>query len=263
MSLREDIRVDTPLAPAHAGTIPVLVHLTAGLLAAGFATTSALVAVLPAFAFESQFPVLMPFFAWAAAAGVGDLTTMGRGMLEEWRSRLGVASVVPYAGLLLVTAAVPDLPVPSWLAAATGVLAGIPFVVCALHARGARRATPRVLPDEAAARGTFLIGVALMLMAYAVAGPSMTGSIIAVLLAVGLALASLLPRGLAHAWGTWRLRHWVALAGGTLVIWASELASAVTTLFSSVWLVFAVVVAAGLPLVLLNAAEQRAARAAS
>lgn len=261
MSLREDVRVQSPLVPPRPG-IPALVHVTAALLAAGFATTSALISLLPAFAFESQFPVLLPFFAWAAATGVSQLTTIGRGMLEEWRSALGVASVVPYAALMMTAATLPGFRLPWWLAPVAGVAAAFPFAVCALRARGVRRPVLAGGTDETSARGTFLVGLGLMLMAYAVSGPDMAGSVIAVLLAVALSMASMLPRGLAHAGRTWRLRQWVALAWGTTLVWASALVAGLTGFFHDPWYVFSVVVAAGVPLVLINSAEQRRGRAA-
>lgn len=50
--------------------------------AAGFALASSLVAVLPAFRFESQFPALLPLIAWAAAAGIGPLMLGARRLLD-------------------------------------------------------------------------------------------------------------------------------------------------------------------------------------
>ena len=49
-----------------------------GAVAFGFVLTSALVAVLPQFRFESQFWAVLPLFAWAGALGVDGVAALAR-----------------------------------------------------------------------------------------------------------------------------------------------------------------------------------------
>ena len=242
---------------ADRGHGSTLVGLMAAVLVFGFVLTSTLVAILPAFRFESQFPVLLPFFAWVGAAGAGHLANLGRSLLKPWRDAFGYASVVPYVLVMLVTAAAPHLEVPWRLGPIAAACASFPFVRLAVRARTGLMFNPARDADAATRRGTFLVGVALMLMAYAVAGPLVSGAVFAVLVAVGLGIVGMMPHGLARASRTWRLRHWAALAWASLVVWASVLLHGTTTAFRSPWAVLAAVLLAGLPLLLLDVLEGR------
>lgn len=255
MSLAEPTRSQS--SPPRRSAASTVVGLTAAVLVFAFVLTSTLIQVLPEFRFDSQFPALLPFFAWAGATGVGHLANLGRGLLQPWRAALGVVSLVPYVGLLLVSAVVPDLVLPWWTAPVAAGCAAVPFLLLGLRARTPLAIDPTQDADEASLRGTFLIGVSLMLLAYAAAGPVVTGAVASVLLAVALVVASLMTHGLARASHTWHLRHWVALAWGSLVIWASVLLHGVTHFFNDPWYVFTVVVLAGLPLIGVNAREAR------
>ena len=237
-----------------------IVGLMAAVLVFAFVLTSTLVSLLPAFQFESQFPAVLPFFAWAGATGVGHLANLGRSLLQPWRTAYGYASVAPYVVVLLLAAAAPHLDLPWWLGPIAAACAAAPFVVLAVRAGTRLAIDPIKDADPASQRGTFLIGLALMLMAYAVAGPLVSGSILAVLLTVGLGVVSLMTHGLARASRTWRLRHWAALAGGSLVVWASVLLHGTTPLFRSPWTLLGAVLLAGLPLVVVNSMESRPAR---
>lgn len=234
-----------------------VVGFMAALLVFAFVLTSALIQVLPEFRFDSQFPALLPFFAWAGATGVGHLANLGRGLLRPWRASLGIVSLVPYVALMLTSAVLPDLVLPWWSALIVAGCVAIPFLLLGLRAGTPLAIDPVHDADEASLRGTFLIGLSLMLLAYAAAGPIVTGAVVSVLLAVALVIASLMTHGLARASHTWRLRHWVALAWGSLVIWASVLLHGVTRFFHDPWYVFSVVVLAGLPLIVINSREAR------
>lgn len=233
------------------------VALVAAVLVFAFVLASTLIALLPAFRFESQFPALVPFLTWAAAVGVAHLGALGRALLGPWRRSLGPVSLIPYAGVLLVSAVWAALVLPWWLALVAAGCAAAPFLALAARSGVPLPTTPQEDADDASLRGTFLIGLSLMLFAYAVSGPTVIGAIVAVLLAVALGLASLMPQGLARAARTWRPRHVVALAWGSLVIWACVLLRGTTSFFHDSWMVFSVVVLAGLPLVLVNSAEAR------
>ena len=82
---------------------------------------------------------------------------------------------------------------------------------------------------------------------------------LAVLLAVGLGVVSMMTHGLARASRTWRLRHWAALALGSLAVWASVLLRGTTEVFDTAWGVLGAVLAAGVPLLVVNARESRRA----
>ena len=230
--------------------------LLAGLVVGAFVLTSSLLATVPAFRFESQFPALLPFFALAGAAGVGHVGRSGRSLVAPWRAAGGLWSLAPYA-VLMVVAAVSDGTVDAWwLAVAAAAAAMVPFGVLALRARRTP-SSPAGTPDDSSMRGTFLIGVALILMAYAVSGPIFTGSILGVLLAVGLAVGSLMPEGMARAARTWTPAHWVALVSGMAVVWAGVLLRGMTSFFTDSWYQLVIVLLAGVPVVVVNA---RAAR---
>lgn len=236
-----------------------IVGLMAAVLVSAFVLTSTLVSILPAFRFESQFPTILPFFAWAGATGVGHVANLGRGLLEPWRLALGYVSVAPYVLVMLVSAAAPHLTLPWWLAVVAALAAAAPFVILAVRAGTPLAIDPIKDADPGSQRGTFLIGIALMLMGYAVAGPSVSGAVLAVLLAVGLGVVSMMTHGLARASRTWRLRHWAALALGSLAVWASVLLRGTTEVFDTAWGVLGAVLAAGVPLLVVNARESRRA----
>lgn len=248
--------VDTPdLGPRR--RVSSIVAALAAVLVGAFALTSALLATLPQFRFESQFPAFLPFFAWVGAVGVGHLANLGRSLVVPWRRAHGFAATAPYVLLMLTSAAAPHLHLPWWLAVAAAASAGVPFLLLALRAGTGLAPDPVRDADEASLRGTFAIGVALMLLAWAVSGPAFSGAVIAVLLAVGLAIAGMTTHGLARASHTWRLRHWAALAFGSVVVWAAVLVRGTTSLFDHWWWVLAAILVAGLPLVLVNAGEAR------
>ena len=70
---------------SRARTMPAIVGVSAAVLVAGFVLTSGLISTMPEFRFESQFPALLPFFAWAAATGVAHLANLGRALAMPWR----------------------------------------------------------------------------------------------------------------------------------------------------------------------------------
>lgn len=255
MSLAEHTRAAAPVAPHR--RVSSIVALVAAVLVGAFVLTSALISTLPQFRFESQFPALLPFFAWAGATGVGHLANLGRTLFEPWRGAFGYVSVAPYLLLMLTSAAAPHLPLPWWLAVIAALASMVPFVLLAVRAGTKLAIDPVKDADDASLRGTFTVGVVLMLLVWAVTGPAFSGAVIAVLLAVALAIASMMTHGLARASRTWRLRHWASLAVGSLVVWASVLLHGTTNVFSSVWLVLAAVLVAGLPLIMVNASEAR------
>lgn len=245
---------------SRARTMPAIVGVSAAVLVAGFVLTSGLISTMPEFRFESQFPALLPFFAWAAATGVAHLANLGRALVMPWRRAYGFASLVPYVALLAFTAALPGVAVPWWLSAVAAIAAALPFLLLAAQAGAPLHIDPIKDADDASLRGTFLVGVGLMLMAYAVSGPVVAGAVVAVLLAVALSVAGLMPHGLARASRTWRLRHWAALTWGSLVVWASVLLHGMTSFFGDTWFVFTVVVLAGAPMIAVNSAEARRGR---
>lgn len=238
--------------PIRAPRGSALVGFLAAVVVAGFVLTSSLVALMPQFQFESQFPALLPFLLWAAAIGVGHVAPLARSVLAPWRGAFGYLSLVPYGVLMLTTAAAPHLDLPWWSAAAAAGSASLPFLLMAVRPSTRLAVEPLAEADETSVRGTFFISLAVMLMAYSVAGDWVTGAVLSVLLAVALGVVSMMTNGLAHASRTWRLRHWVALTWGTLVIWACVLVQGLTHWFSNSWLVFLAVVIAGVPLVLAN-----------
>lgn len=243
--------------PRERTLLPTVVGALAATLVGAFVLTSGLIATQHAFRFEGQLPALLPFFAWGAAAGVGHLANLGRTLLPRWRAAWGYASLVPYAALMMSAAVVPGLELPWWTALVAAVCAAAPFGVVALRSDPSLTVTPVRDADDASLRGTFLIGVALMLLAYAVAGPAVAGAILSVLLAVALGIAAMMTHGMARASRTWRMRHWMALTWGSLVIWVSAILRGLTTFFDDSWFVFTVVVAAGVPLILCNRSEVR------
>ena len=141
-----------------------IVAALAALLVGAFVLTSSLVATLPQFRFESQFPALLPFFVWAAATGVGHLANLGRALHDPWRGAYGYVSVAPYVLLMLASAAAPQVSLPWWLAVVAALAAMLPFVLLALRAGTKLSIDPARDADDASLRGTFAIGLALMLL---------------------------------------------------------------------------------------------------
>lgn len=258
MSLAESTRREASPQPPYA-RVSTIVGLMAALLVGGFVLTSSLIAVLPEFRYASQFPALLPFFAWAGATGVGHLANLGRSLLAPWRAAFGPAALVPWVAILLVAAATGWV-LPWWSAPAAAVCAAVPFVVLGARAGTRLAIDPARDADEASRKGTFLIGLSLLLMAYSVTTGVVMGAVVSVLLAVALAIASLMTHGLARASRTWRVRHWASLAWGTLVVWAAALVNGLTGVFGEPGWVLLAVVVAGAPLLLVNALETRRAR---
>ena len=242
-----------PTAPAG---LPKLIGFTSAVLVACFVLVSSLIALSPEFAFESQVPAVLPFTVWAAAPGVAFLAAHVRALTEPWRRSLGYASLVPYAALMVGTAAAPDARLPWWLAVVASVSAAVPFVVASFRQPGRRRTAERRITPQSNT-GTFLIGLALMLMTYGLGGPELPAAIVQVLLAAALVLGSLTRAGVAHAGTAWRLRHWISLAFGSVVSWAAVVVRAHTAWFEQPGVLFAAVVAAGLPLIVVNALDVR------
>lgn len=236
--------------------LPKLIGFTSAVLVASFVLVSSLIALSPEFAFESQFPALLPFTVWAAAPGVAFLAAHVRALTEPWRRSLGYASVVPYAGLMLATAVLPDARLPWWLSIVASASAAVPFVVASFRRAPRQRRVERPITAQSNT-GTFLIGLALMLMTYGLGGPELPGAIIQVLLAVALLLGSLTRAGVAHAGTAWRLRHWIALALGSVVAWAAVVVRAHTAWFDQPGWLLAAVLAAGVPLMLVNGLDVR------
>lgn len=229
--------------------------LLTGLTVGAFVLTSSLLATAPAFRFDSQFPALLPFFAVAGAAGVGYLGRRARGFVGAWRAAWGPASLAPYAVLMIAAAVAGPFAQLWWLGLIAAVCAMAPFL--RLAGRAPARPDAKGEPDELSRRGTFLIGASLMLMAYGVSGPVFMGSILAVLLAVGLAVASLMPEGLARAGRTWRPAHWFALVWGCLIVWAGALLHGLTSFFNDPWYLVTIVLLAGVPLIVVNGRDSR------
>lgn len=259
MSLAESARptVSTVSTPQVRPASSTIVGLLAAVLTATFVLTSSLVSVLPAFEFESQFPALLPFFAWAAAMGVGHMSNLGRSVMSPWRAAYGPVSLVPYVALMMLSAAAPEWAIPWWLAPIAAACVAAPFVLLAVRAGTSLAIEPGRHADDASLRGTFGIGVALMMLAWAVSGAAVTGAVVSVLLAVALTVASMMPHGLAHASRTWRLQHWAALTWGSLVVWGSVLLRGLTSFFGDPWWGFVAVVSAGVPLIVVNSLEAR------
>ncbi|MFV0450727.1 MAG: hypothetical protein ACK5LS_00550, partial [Propioniciclava sp.] len=134
------------------------------------------------------------------------------------------------------------------------------FLVVAARAHDSLTLQPSEPPTEQTRRGNFLIAVATLLMAYAVTQGEVMMAAMGVLLAVALVVGSLLPHGIAHASRTWGLRHWVALAWGSAVIWASALLNGMTSFFTDVWFVLTVVIVAPGPLLVINGIDSRRTR---
>lgn len=231
--------------------------VTAGV--AGFALASSLVAVLPAFRFESQFPAILPVLTWAAAAGIGPLLHGARQLVAPWRATYGPVFVAPYVVLLMLSIVLPEQAIPWWIAVAVAATATVPFAVMALRRPELFVHEPPRSPDVGSRRGTFLIALALMFLAYAVAGPPVVGPLVGGLAAAGLVVGALLPTGLARATLTWPTGHWVALLWGSAVVWASSVLHGLTSFFADPWFVATGMVFAGVPLVIVNSLENRAA----
>ena len=259
MTVDDDRRVATTAQPVEDG-LTRGVGLVGSALSFVFVLTSGLVAILPAFRFESQFPAALPVFLWAAAAGVGHLANAGREALAPWRAAGGLVGIAPYLALLAVTSVAPDLAVPWWTAVVAAAAAALPFVVASFRGRGHPELVVERQVADHSLRGTFLVGLAAMLMVWSVGGPPIVRTIVAVLLALALVVVGLLPHGLAHATRAWSLRHWLALAWGSCVIWVSVPLAVTTAFFGDSWYLAVTMVAAGLPLILVNRADAQGQR---
>lgn len=257
MTLKESARPDAAPRPPAVG-LPRALGLLAAAGAFGFVLASSFVAILPAFRFESQFPALLPFFLWAAAAGAGHLATFGRLLLDPWRAAFGLVSVAPWLLVLALPMVAPHVSVPWWAAPVAATAAALPFLVAALRqAEGVELTEARRVTDQTL-RGTFLIAVATMLLVWCVGGPPVVRTVMGVLLALSLGVAALLPHGLAHATRSWGVRHWAALTWGSVVGWVSVPLSVTTGFFGDPWYLASTMVLAGLPLVLVNRADAQA-----
>lgn len=231
--------------------LPWLTAVTAAMLVGGFVFTSSMIAVLPNFKFESQFPAATPLFVWLAAPGAAAVGQASGRVFVAWRRALGWAWLVPYGVLMIAMAAAPNLELPWWVSIITTVFAVVPFFI----AGGRRNAPAPVVVERArvdAQRGTLIVGIALMVLQWGVAGPTLSGDIIEVITAVALALAAFRPGGLAKAAASWRLRHWVALTVSSLILWASALVRATTAFFDNPAALWGSILVAGVPLALLS-----------
>ena len=160
----------------------------------------------------------------------------------------------------ITSAAVPMLALPWWTAPAAGGLTGLPFLWSALGPRRLRGVI-RPRPDGYGRRGGVFAAVALLVTAYSVLRPDY-GSVLAVVTLAALALAAFATRGLADAGQTWGFRQWVALVGGSFVVWASVLVSSLTRLLEQPWTHLVVVLLAALPLALATRGPRTKTRAA-
>ena len=261
MTVDDDRRVATAAQPVVGG-LTRSVGLVGAALAFAFVLTSGLVAVLPAFRFESQFPALLPVFLWLAAAGVGHLANAGRHALGPWRAAGGLVGAAPYFVLLGVTSVAPDLAVPWWTAAVAAAAAALPFVLASFRGRPGPELVAERQVTDLSLRGTFLVGLAAMLMVWSVGGPPIVRTIVGVLLALALVVVGLLPHGLASATRSWSMRHWIALAWALCAVWVSVLLAVTTAFFGDAWYLAVTMVLAGLPLLLVNRADAQAGRSA-
>ncbi len=234
--------------------------VTAGVV--GFTLASSLVAVLPAFRFESQFPAILPVLTWAAAAGVGPLLQGARRLVEPWRAAQGLIFLAPYVVLVTLSMVLPEWALPWWVAVLVAVTATVPFGVLAFRRPELFVYEVQRAPDVGSRRGTFLIALALMLLTYAVAGPPVIGPLVGGLAAAGLVVGALLPTGLARAAQAWPAGHWAALLWGSAIVWASSVLHGLTSFFADPWFVATAMVFAGVPLVVANSLENRAASVA-
>lgn len=257
MTLRQSAR---PAVSRPAAGIPPRLGLLAAALSFAFVLSSCFVAILPEFRFESQFPASLPFFLWAAAAGLGHVANFGRLLLDPWRAAFGFVSVVPWLAVLAVPSVAPHVAVPWWAAPVAAVSAAVPFLVASLRSGDGLELVAERQVSASSLRGTFLVGLATMLMVWCVGGPPIVSTVFGVLLALALGIASLLPHGLAHATRSWGLRHWGALAWGSFAVWVSVPLSVTTGFFGDAWYLAATMLLAGLPLVLVNRADVQAPR---
>lgn len=239
--------------------LTLLVGLTGALLAGGAVFVSSLIALLPQFRFESQFAAVVPFFAWAAAPGVTAVSNRLRDVVGPWRANLGLFSLLPYA-VLLVTVAATRGPrwtgLPWWWAAIAGSAAALPFVAAGLRRAPRRPRSPRVVTRDAQ-RGTFLLAAALMVLTWSMVGSHFVGTLLQVVVTAALALASLKPHGLAGAGSSWRLGHWASLLWASILMWAGYLVWPHSDLLAPVGMRIALVLLAGLPLVVVNRLDAR------
>ena len=191
----------------------------AGAVVCGFVLTSALVAVLPQFRFESQFWAALPLFAWAGALGVDGVATLARRLAGPWRAAFGLVGAAPYVVLLLVRAVAPDLPISGWFAPLVAGCAAAPFAVMAIRGVAPVEVTQTAATDRTR-RATAVLGGAFALLALAASGPLITAALSGVLTACALGVAALRPGGLTDAGRAWGPRQWAATVWGSVVVWA-------------------------------------------
>lgn len=254
MTVRQNAHPAVEPRPKAPG-MPRPLGLLASVVVFAFVLSSSFVAILPAFRFESQFPALLPLFLWAAAAGLAHLATFGRLLLDPWRAAFGLASVAPWLLVLVIPTVAPRVALPWWAAVVAAVAAAAPFVVAGLRGGPRLELTADRRVSGQSLRGTFLVGVASMLMVWCVGGPAIVRTVMGVLLALALGIAALLPHGLAHATRSWGIRHWAAITWASLVVWVAVPLSVTTHFFDDAWYLAVTMVIAGLPLVLVNRAD--------
>ena len=234
----------------------------AGAVMFGFVLTSALVAVLPQFRFESQFWAVLPLFAWAGALGVDGVAALARRLAGPWRAAFGLFGAVPYALLLLVRAVAPDLPLPGWLAPVVAACAAAPFAVMAI--RGVAHVdVTQTTATERTRRATALLGAAFALLALAASGPLITAALSGVLTASALGVAALRTGGLADAGRAWGPRQWAATVWGSVVVWACVILHGTTPWLISLWADLFAMLVAGAPLVAVSGVRLPALRRSS
>lgn len=229
--------------------------LTGAALVGGAVLVSSLTALLPQFRYESQIAAMLPFFVWAAALGVGEVSQRVRAVVTPWRANLGLVSLVPYAALLATVAVTrgprgPQLPV--WWAVVAAAAAAAPFLVAALRRGGPVRTREPLAVTPASQRGTFLLVAASMILTWSMTGPRFTGALLQVVVAAALALAALRPNGLADAARSWGPFHWGSLMFASLLMWAGYLLWMTTGWLEPIWARIILVLLAGLPLAVVN-----------
>ncbi len=249
----------TPREPLTAASPPLLALVAAAAVGIGV-LSSGYVAILPAFRFTAQVPAILPVLLWPAACGIGSVAAGARQAFAPWRASFGPVSLLPWAVLLALPSVAPDLAIPMWAPVVAGAAAAAPFVVLAARGTLPWSVAGRRRVDDASLRGTFLVAVAIMVMVWSVGGPPIAGTIAGVLLAVALVVAGLLPGGLAQAARAWGMRHWLALAWASVVVWLAVPVSATTAFFRDPWYLVSSMVLAALPLILVNRTDAVGAR---
>lgn len=219
-----------------------------GAVVFGFVLTSSWVAVLPQFRFESQFPALMPLFAWAGALGVDGVSSLARRLLRPWKAAYGLLGALPYVTLLVVGAVARDLIFPWWVALPIAACAAAPFAVMARRGVGPMD-TQETSAEQPTHRATALLGVSFALLALAASGPIITGAVTGVLTTCALAIAALRTGGLTDGGRSWGPLPWAATVWGSIVVWACVILHGTTPWLISPWADLLAMVLAGGPLI--------------